>query len=108
MRILIAITLAFTASFAWSQQQARPVEGMSEAQRADYKNLMRGYLDTFRTLGRFKVCRQEFDVAPFFREVARRHGEASEAMKFAGLGYAATTENLVLSQDVTPTLPAPI
>jgi hypothetical protein len=69
---------------------------------------LRGYVSTFRILGRFKVCRQEFDVEPFFREVARRHGEASEAVKVAGLGYAATTENLVLSPDVDPTLPAPI
>jgi hypothetical protein len=69
---------------------------------------MRGYVGTFRILGRFKVCRLEFDTGPFFREVARRHGEGSEAMRIAGLGYAATTENLVLSPDVDPTLPAPI
>jgi len=107
VRILLLLALA-AATPAWGQQKAHPVEGMTQAQRADYRKLMRGYVDTFRVLGRFKVCRLEFDVEPFFREVAARHGEGSEAMKVARLGYAATTENLVLSQDVDPTPPAPI
>jgi hypothetical protein len=81
---------------------------MSEAQRADYQKLMRGYVDTFRVLGRFKICRLDFDSEPFFREVVRRHGEKSEEVRVAGLAYAAGAENLMLSNEIDPTPPAPM
>ena len=95
------------ASPVWAQK-ARPVEGMSEAQRADYRKLLRAYLDTFRVLGRSKICGLDFDAGPFFREVALRHGENSEPARIAGLAYTAGAENLTLSQDVDPTPPAPM
>jgi hypothetical protein len=34
---------------------------MSDSHRADYGKLMRGYYDTFRVLGRSKVCKLHFD-----------------------------------------------
>ena len=69
---------------------------------------MRGYVDTFRILGRFKICRLDFDSEPYFREVARRHGENSEETRVARLAYAAGAENLMLSREIDPTLPAPM
>ena len=107
MRLLRLLVFA-AASSAWGQQSALSVEGMSEAQRADHRKLMRGYVDTFRVLGRFKICRLDFDSEPFFREVARRHGEKSEEARIARLGYAAGAENLMLSQDIDPAPPAPM
>jgi len=54
---------------AWGQ-------GMSDAQREDYQRLARGYVDTFRILGRAKACGRPIDrVEPFLREIERRHGE---------------------------------
>ena len=47
MRTLLLLAFA-AATPAWAQQKALPVDGMSEAQRADHRKLMRGYLDTFR------------------------------------------------------------
>jgi len=81
---------------------------MSDAQRADYRKLMRGYLDTFRILGRSKVCGLNFDAEPFFRELARRHGEKSEPVRIAGISFAAGAENLIVSPDVDPAPPAPM
>ena len=81
---------------------------MSEQQRADYKRLMRGYVDTFRILGRARACRLDFDAAPLLREVARRHGEKSEALAVASLGFAAGAENRALSRELEPVLPAPM
>jgi hypothetical protein len=107
MRILLLLALA-AATPTWAQQKARPLEGMSDAQRADYRRLMRGYLDTFRILGRSKVCGLDFDVGPFFRELAHRHGEKSEPVRFAGISYAAGAENLMVSRDVDPAPPAPM
>lgn len=66
----ILLPLAFTAATpAWPQLKALPVDGMSEAQRADHRKLMRGYLENFRILGRAKLCRPGFDADPFFREL---------------------------------------
>ena len=107
MRFLLLLAFA-AASSASGQQYARSIEGMSDAQRADYRKLMRGYLDTFRVLGRSKICGLDFDPEPFFREVARRHGEKSEEVRIAGLAYTAAAENLILSQEIDPTLPAPM
>jgi hypothetical protein len=107
LRLLRLLVFAAVSS-AWGQQNARSVEGMSEAQRTDYRKLMRGYLDTFRVLGRSKICGLNFDSEPFFREVARRHGEKSEEARIAGLAYTAGAENLMLSQEIDPTPPAPM
>ena len=107
MRILLFLALA-AASLAWGQQKARPIEGMSDAQRGDYRKLMRGYLDTFRILGRARLCGLDFDAEPFFREVARRHGEKSEPARIAGLSFAAGAENLVVGPEVDPAPPAPM
>ncbi len=99
--------LLLAAAPAWGQK-ARPVEGMSEAQRADYNKLMRGYVDTFRILGRAKVCRLDFDAAALLREVALRHGEKSEAIAVAEQGFAAGAENHRLAPDLEPVLRAPM
>ena len=107
MKRLILLVLA-AALPAWAQQKALPVEKMSQAQRADYQKLMRGYVQTFRILGRFRKCRLDFDAGPFFGEVARRHGENSEPVRIAGLGFAAEADNLVLGRDVDPAPPAPM
>src|SRR5262245_9501258 len=81
---------------------------MSEVQQVDYRKLMRAYVDTFRVLGRSRVCGFNFDAEPFFREVARRHGEKSEPARIAGLAYTAGAENLMLGRDVDPAPPAPM
>ena len=107
MRLLLLLALA-AASPAAGQQTALSVESMSEAQRADHRKLMRGYLDTFRVLGRSKICGLDFDPEPLFRELARRHGENSEEMRIAGLAYTAGAENLMLSHEIDPTPPAPM
>jgi hypothetical protein len=102
-----ALCLLVAAAPAWAQK-ARPVEGMSEQQRADYRKLMRGYVDAFRILGRAKACRLDFDAAPLRSEVARRHGEKSEAVAVADLGFAAGAENYRLAPDLEPVLLAPM
>jgi hypothetical protein len=107
MRILLLLALV-AATPTWAQQKARPLERMSDAQRADYRKLMRGYLDTFRILGRSKVCGLNFDAGPFFRELERRHGEKSEPVRIAGISFAAGAENLIVSPDVDPAPPAPM
>lgn len=104
MVLLLVLALA---SPAWAQK-ARPVEGLSEAQRADYRKLLRAYLETFRVLGRSKVCGLNFEAGPFFREVALRHGEDSEPARIARLAYTASAENLLLSPEVDPAPPAPM
>src|SRR5258708_4638892 len=88
--VFLCLLLATTPAWA---QKARPVEGMSEQQRADYRKLMRGYVDAFRILGRAKACRLDFDAAPLRREVARRHGEKSEADAVPHLGFAPGARN---------------
>ena len=70
--------------------------------------LMRGYLETFRVLGRSQVCGLNFDAEPYFREVASRHGEDSEPMRIARLAYKAAAENVLLSREIDPTPPAPM
>ena len=100
--------LALAVASPVCAQKARPVEGLSEAQRADYRKLMRGYLDTFRILGKSKLCGLDFDAGPFFQEIARRHGEASEPARFARLSYTAAAENLMVAPEVDPAPPAPM
>jgi len=105
MRMVLLVALA-AALPAWGQK-ARPVEGMSEAQRADYRQLMRAYLDTFRILGRSRICGLNFEAGPFFREVALRHGEGSEPARIAALAYEAAAQNR-LGPEIDPTPPAPM
>jgi len=100
--------LALAVSLPAFGQVALPVESLSDAQRADYRKLMRAYLDTFRVLGRSKLCGLNFESEPFFREVARRHGEKSEPVRVADLAFAAGAENLVLGREIDPTPPAPM
>ena len=107
LRGLFLGCLLAAAAPAWAQK-ALPVEGMSEQQRADYARLMRGYVDTFRILGRAKTCRLNYDPQPLLREVALRHGEGSEAVGIADLGFAAGAENRRLSAELEPVLPAPM
>ena len=107
VKMLLLLLLAAAAP-ALAEERARPVEGMSDEQRADYRKLMRGYLDTFRILGRSRLCRLEFDAEPLVREVARRHGEQSEPVAIARLSFAAGADNLMLDRDVDPTPPAPM
>jgi hypothetical protein len=106
--LTLALAASLPAAAQTAGQVARPVENLSEAQRADYRKLMRAYLDTFRVLGRSKLCGLNFESEPFFREVARRHGEKSEPVRVAGLAFAAGAENLVLGREIDPTPPAPM
>jgi hypothetical protein len=107
MRILLLLAYA-VATPAWAQQKALRVDGMSEAQRADHRKLMRGYLDTFRILGRAKLCGLGFDADPFFRELALRHGEKSEELRVAAISYKASAENLTITPQVDRAPPAPM
>jgi hypothetical protein len=107
LRGLLLGCLLAAAAPAWAQK-ALPLEGLSEAQRAEYRKLMRGYVDAFRILGRARVCGHNYDPAPHRREVARRHGEGSEALAVADLGFAAGAENRRLSAELEPVLPAPM
>jgi hypothetical protein len=106
MKIVIAALLGLAAP-AWAQT-ARPLEGLSQPQRAEYRKLMLGYVDTFRILGRARACRLDFDAAPLLREVARRHGEKSYPVEVADLGFAAGAENKALGPELEPVLPAPM
>lgn len=90
--LLVALA---AAAPAWSQgAKARPLEGLSAEQRADYDRLMRGYVDAFRILGRAKACGKPIDrVEPFLKEIARRHGEGSDLLAIAGRSFTAAAEN---------------
>jgi hypothetical protein len=107
MKILLVLLIA-TAVPAWAQGRARPAEGLSDEQRVEFRNLMRSYIDTFRILGRSRICRLDFDAEPHFREVARRHGEGSEPLAIARLAYASGAENLLLDEKLYPAPPAPM
>jgi len=107
MRILVLLAIA-AATPGWAQQKALPIDAMSEAQRAEHRKLMRGYLDTFRILGRAKLCRLGFDAEPFFRELALRHGEKSEELRVAAISYKASADNLTVSPEIDPAPPAPM
>jgi len=107
MRILVLLAIG-AATPGWAQQKALPIDAMSEAQRAEHRKLMRGYLDTFRILGRAKLCRLGFDAGPFFRELALRHGEKSEELRVAAISYKASAENLTVSPEIDPAPPAPM
>ena len=96
MRLLLALLIA-VALPAWPQEQ-----------RADYQKLMRAYIDTFRILGRSKICRLDFDAEPHFREVARRHGADSEALRIARMAFISGAENLLLDENLYPAAPAPM
>src|SRR5262249_30301942 len=91
----VILCLAFTP-VAWAQNAS------------DYQQLIRGYVDAFRVIGRAKACRVELDPAPFFREVARRHGENSEPMRVAQLAFAAGAGEQRLPRELEPVLPAPM
>ena len=106
MKLVVLLCLLLSAP-AWAQK-ARPVEGLSEQQRADYQKLMRGYVDTFRILGRARACRLNYDPAPLMLQVAQRHGEKSDALKVAGLGFDAGAENRAIGPELEPVLPAPM
>ena len=108
MRFFAAVLLCLSATSAAFAQKARPAEGLSTEQRADYRKLLRSYLDTFRIIGRARMCRVELDPDPYLREVARRHGEKSDAMAIARLGYAAGAEDRVLGAEIDPSPPAPM
>jgi hypothetical protein len=103
--VFVALLVAMPAC---AQEKAVAMDGVSAGQQADYRKLMRGYLDTFRVLGRSKLCGLNFESDSYFREVARRHGEGSEPFRVAGLAFTAAAENLVLPFDVEPTPPAPM
>ena len=107
MRNAVAVA-GILLSLPVSGQSALSLEGMPERQRADYVQLMRGYVETFRMLGRARLCRLDMDPAPHLREVARRHGEGSEPVTVAALGFAAGAENQPLSQELAPKPPAPV
>lgn len=94
MRLAAAVFLGWIAQAASAQ--------------ADEQKLMRAYVDTFRILGRAKACRVDIDPEPYFQEVARRHGDKSEALQVARLGYAAGAEDRRLSAELEPVLPAPM
>lgn len=84
------------------------MEELSVAQRADYRKLVRSYIDTFRIMGRSRICRLDFDAAPLFGELARRHGEQSEPVAMARLAYASGAENLLLDEKLYPAPPSPM
>jgi hypothetical protein len=107
VKILLLLLLLAVAP-AWAQDRARPVEGLSEAQRADYRKLMRSYIDTFRIMGRSRICRLDFDAAPLFGELAHRHGEQSEPVAMARLAYTSGAENLLLDEKLYPAPPSPM
>lgn len=108
MRRFAAIACILFALPAWGQKPLA-LEAMPEAQRADYVKLMRGYVETFRILGRSRLCRHNFDPEPYWREVKRRHGEKSEAVEVAALGFAAGAENLTInSRELEPAPAAPM
>jgi len=103
MKSAIAAMLCLLLALPVWAQSALSLERLPEAQRADYVKLMRGYVETFRILGRAKRCGLDFDPEPYWREVKRRHGEESEAVAVAALGYAAGAENEPLSPELAPT-----
>jgi hypothetical protein len=105
---IFLVLLFVVAAPVWAQERARPVEDLSDAQRADYRMLVRGYIDTFRIMGRSRICRLDFDVEPLFAELERRHGERSEPVAIARLAYASGAENLLLDEKLYPAPPAPM
>jgi len=105
MRLLLVLLLAAAAP-AWAQDRARPVEGMSGQQLADYRKLVRGYIEAFALLGRSRFCRLDFDAGPYFREVVRRHGEESEPVAIARAAYDAGVQNLPIDEKLYPAPPA--
>src|SRR5262245_25401177 len=76
--------------------------------QTDYEKLTRAYVDAFRVLGRAKECRVDFDAEPYFREVARRHGENGELARVARLAFAAGAGESRLPPELEPVLPAPM
>jgi hypothetical protein len=102
-----ALACFLFAAPAWGQR-AIALDAMSAQQRADYQKLMRGYVDALRILGRAKACGLNYDAAPLMQEIARRHGEKSEPVEVAALGFAAGAENRRLSPELEPVLPAPM
>jgi hypothetical protein len=106
--ILLLASIVPASAPASAQDRARPVDGMSAEQRADYQKLLRGYIDTFRILGWSTRCPMKFDAAPHFRELAYRHGEKSEPMEIARLAYSSGAEHVLLDRTLDPKPPAPM
>ncbi|HUQ24810.1 MAG TPA: hypothetical protein VM140_04005 [Burkholderiales bacterium] len=107
MRTRAAIVCMFFALPAWGQPTLS-LESLPPEQRGDYLKLMRGYVETFRILGRAKLCGHNFDPEPYWREVKRRHGEKSEAVAVAALGYAAGADNIMIARELEPHPAAPM
>ena len=96
MRALLLIALAAT------------VPAGAQDRSADEQKLMRGYVHTFRLLGKSQLCGLGFETEPFFREVAARHGADSEPARVARLAFTAGAENVVLPFAIDPAPPAPM
>lgn len=102
------VVLCIFAAPVLAQQRARPVDTLTEEQRADYRRLIRSYLETFRILGWSTRCAMKFDAAPHFQELAYRHGEKGEPMEIARMAYKAGAEHVLLDHAMDPKPPAPI
>jgi hypothetical protein len=94
MKRVIPLLLLFGTSAAGAQ--------------ADCQQLMRGYRDTFRTLGRAEVCKVDIGGQTFLQEVIRRHGEGSEAVSIARIAFAAAASNTLMPRELDPTPPSPM
>jgi hypothetical protein len=106
---ILLLPLLISASVAvLAQDRAIPVDTLSVEQRADYQQLLRRYLDTFRILGWSTRCPMKFDAEPHFREMAHRHGEDSEAAALARLAFRAGAEHVLLDRALDPAPPPPM
>lgn len=103
--VLVAALIALPAL---AQDRALPPDRMSEGQQAEYRQLLRGYIDAFRIFGRSRICRLDFEADTHFREVARRHGAGSEADRIARLAFDSGAQNLQMDESLYPKPPAPM
>lgn len=108
MRGLVLVLVLAMALPAHAQDGAVLPERMSEGQRAEYRQLLRGYIDAFRIFGRSRICRLDFEADAHFREVARRHGEGSEALRVVRLAFDSGEQNLLMDESIYPKPPAPM
>lgn len=91
-----------------AQDHALAPERMSDSQQAEYRQLLRGYIDAFRIFGRSRICRLDFEADAHFREVARRHGPGSEADRIARLAFDSGAQNLLMDESIYPKPAAPM
>ena len=91
-----------------AQDRALAPDRLSDSQRAEYRQLLRGYIDAFRIFGRSRICKLDFEADAHFREVARRHGEDSEAVRIVRLAYTSGAENLLMDEAIYPKPPSPM